>query len=369
MPRGHLRRLHPGASIRTLVVDDSATIRQMISRAFENDPLVQVVGTAANGTIALQKADQLNPDAVVLDIDMPGPNGLEVLVRLRTLYPQLVIILFSAITERGASVTLRALALGADDYLPKFLADASQASVLSRIRAELGARIRQFFDSPPPPARRQPAPKGEPAASMNRLPPMTKRHPAQLVVIGSSTGGPAALATVILALPPTLPVPILVVQHMPPMFTRLMAERLDEQSRFRVQEGCEGALIRPGEVWIAPGDYHMRLTGVVGQARITLDQAPPENSCRPSVDVLFRSVADTYGGRALAVVLTGMGRDGQQGCRSLKATGAQVIVQDEATSVVWGMPGAVAQAGLADWVLPLGRIAEQIEQQVAVNKE
>ncbi len=367
MPRGHLRRLHPGASIRTLIVDDSATVRQMISRAFERDPLIQVVGTAANGSIALKKADQLNPDAVVLDIEMPGPDGLQTLIRLRELYPQLVIIMFSSVTERAAEVTLQALALGADDYLPKSFDSSGPAAVLPKLRAELGCRIRQFFESPlplaPHVAARAPAQApGKPAAASGN------QYPAQLLAIGASTGGPAALATLIQSLPPTLPLPIVVVQHMPPMFTRLMAERMNDQFEFTVREAVEGAHIQPGEVWIAPGDYHMRLTGSAGQARIALDQAPPENSCRPSVDVLFRSVADTYGGRVLAVVLTGMGRDGQQGCISLKAVGARVIVQDEATSVVWGMPGSVVQAGVADWVLPLGRIGEQIEQQVAADK-
>ncbi|MCX6624598.1 MAG: chemotaxis response regulator protein-glutamate methylesterase [Acidobacteria bacterium] len=365
MARGHLRKLYPGAPIRTLVVDDSAIVRRMISHAFENDSEIQIVGTAPNGSIGLQKADQLTPDAVVLDIEMPDLDGLEVLVRLRRRYPQLVVVMFSSMTERGAAATLKALASGADDYLAKPAGTASLEGSIAKLRTELGARIRQFFEGNRPAAPGAVASARVPQVPARQAPPSRKPVPVELVAIGCSTGGPAAVASVIQALPQTLGVPVVVVQHMPPMFTRLMAERMNDQCSLTVREAWDGTPIRPGEVWIAPGDYHMRLAGAPGSVEIALDQAPQENSCRPSVDVLFRSAADTYGERTLAVILTGMGRDGQRGCAALKAMGARVIAQDEESSVVWGMPGAVVQEGLADWVLPLHAIASRIEQQIA----
>ena len=189
-----------------------------------------------------------------------------------------------------------------------------------------------------------------------------------MVAIGTSTGGPNALAEVFAGFPANFSVPIVLVQHMPPMFTRLLAERLTAQSRVKVEEGRSGGVLRPGHVWIAPGDYHMIVVRNAGQVRILIHQDPPENSCRPAVDVLFRSVAQTFGPNALAVILTGMGQDGFRGCEAIREAGGQVLAQDEATSVVWGMPGFVARAGIADRVLPLAMIAPEVVRRVQVGR-
>jgi two-component system, chemotaxis family, protein-glutamate methylesterase/glutaminase len=194
--------------------------------------------------------------------------------------------------------------------------------------------------------------------------PEARPGPVQVVAIGVSTGGPNALADVVGRLPADFPVPLVIVQHMPPMFTRLLAERMSAQFPIRVQEGSSGSVLQPGQAWIAPGDHHMIVVRDGLHARLLLHQDPPENSCRPAVDVLFRSVAKTFGPHSLAVILTGMGQDGLRGCEAVREAGGQILAQDEATSVVWGMPGAVARAGLADRVLPLSRIADEILSRV-----
>ena len=209
------------------------------------------------------------------------------------------------------------------------------------------------------------------ASARSRLPPELSARPnarVEAVVIGVSTGGPAALTTLLAAFPPDLSVPTLIVQHMPPMFTRLLAERLAVQTALRVREGEDGATVRTEDAWLAPGNQHMEVLREAAAVRLRLQQGPPENSCRPSVDVLFRSAAAVYGSGVLAVVLTGMGQDGLRGCEAIRAAGGQVIVQDEATSVVWGMPGAVARAGLADKILPLEQLGPEIVRRVRLGR-
>lgn len=349
MPAFSTHALRPGQRIRVLVVDDSVVIRRLVCHALEQDPLMEVVGIASNGAVALNRIAQLNPDVITLDIEMPEMDGLTLLRELRPRYPHLRVVMFSTLTERGAAATLEALALGADDYVTKASNAGSLDVSLHSLQGELLPKIRQFFSvaSPPP-------------AQVPRATAPSRKDRADLIAIGISTGGPSALATVIPQLPAGLRVPVLIVQHMPPLFTRLLAERLDANSSLEVSEGIEGAPVVPGKVYIAPGDYHMRLARGRNGIELKLDQGPQLNSCRPAVDALFSSAADIYGSGVAAAVLTGMGQDGLDGARRLKARGSSVIVQDEASSVVWGMPGAVANAGLADEILPLSNIAHAL---------
>ncbi len=355
LPSTSRRTLRPGEKIRVLIVDDSVVIRRLVTHALEQDPWLEVAGTASNGRFALSRIAQLRPDVVTLDVEMPEMNGLEALRHLKRSGLQTKVIMFSTLTERGAAVTLEALSLGAADYVNKASNDGDLDKSLERLRRELIPKIKQFFRFPAE-SLKSPAPV---------LAPRTRILKPQAVAIGVSTGGPAALDQLIPRLRADFPLPVLIVQHMPPTFTRLLAERLDSASRLRVQEAREDALIEPGHVWIAPGDYHMRTVLRGGQVRIALDQSAPRNSCRPAADALFESLAKTYGGAVLTVVLTGMGSDGRTGAALLRSLGASVLAQDEESSVVWGMPGAVVQAGLADAVVPLSSIAQEIERRIS----
>lgn len=341
-----------------LIVDDSVVIRRLVTHALEGDPSLEVVGFASDGTIALERIPQINPDVITLDIEMPGIDGLEVLRRVRRDYPSIRVVMFSTLTERGAAVTLQALALGADDYVTKAANVGSLDRSMASLRAELIPKIKQFFAEPSRPS--------APVAARPSFPslvtaPVTAR---KIVAIGVSTGGPNALGAIIPQFPADFPLPIVIVQHMPPLFTRLLAERLQSATPLRVEEAAEQGPVTPGRIWIAPGDYHMQVRDRHGRAEIALDQSPPENSCRPSVDVLFRSVGEVYGGSVISAILTGMGQDGLRGTEILKARGAFVIAQDESSSVVWGMPGAVATAGLADRILPLDAVVPEILAQM-----
>lgn len=356
------KAIAPGNRIRVLVVDDSVVIRRLVTHALEEDPLLEVVGFASNGSIALARVPQLNPDVITLDIEMPEMDGLEMLRRLRQGYSHIRVVMFSTLTERGAAMTLQALALGADDYVAKASNAGSLDRSMASLRAELIPKIKQFFafndTAPVAPAREvlpvAPAKVSFPCIARDR----------KVVVIGVSTGGPNALGVIVPQIPADFPLPILIVQHMPPLFTRLLAERLQSSAKLQVEEAAEGSVVEPGKILIAPGDYHMQVRNGGPQTVIALDQSPPENSCRPAVDVLFRSVAQVYGGSVVSAILTGMGQDGLRGIEALKAQGAYVIAQDEGTSVVWGMPGAVVAAGLADRVLPLGIVVPEILKQI-----
>ncbi|HLK10309.1 MAG TPA: chemotaxis response regulator protein-glutamate methylesterase [Candidatus Binatia bacterium] len=349
--------------IRVLIVDDAVVARRVVTEALASDAAIEVVGTAPNGRVALARLAELHPDLVILDVEMPELDGLATLVELRRAHPRLPVVMFSSLTERGAAATLEALARGATDYVTKPPAAGGVSAALARVREELIPKIRALCaaaaERPAAPAARPGLPRPAAAGADRRV---------EVLAIGASTGGPNALAAVLPQLPPTFPVPIVVVQHMPPLFTRLLAERLDAKSAMRVREAAPGELLAAGCVEVAPGGYHMEVVRERAGVRIRTHEGPPENSCRPSVDVLLRSVAEVYGRHALAVVLTGMGRDGLQGCLRVAAAGGQILVQDEATSVVWGMPGAVAGAGLADRVLPLGEIAHEIVRRILVNR-
>jgi two-component system chemotaxis response regulator CheB len=341
--------------IRVLIVDDSVVVRKILSEELATDPSIEVAGLASSGYLALAKIPQLSPDLVTLDIEMPGMNGLETLAQIRKLYPKLPVVMFSTLTERGASATLEALALGASDYACKPTNSGSMAGARETIRKELIHKIKSLIVKP-----------------FHTHLPLDTLHPAprnsqqrvDVVAIGTSTGGPNALAEVIPFLPADFPVPVLIVQHMPPLFTRLLAERLDSRSYLSVREGEAGQVLAPEQVWIARGDYHMTVERKGTEIVLALDQRQPENSCRPAVDVLFSSVANTYGSYALGLVMTGMGSDGARGASHMRQAGSGILVQDEATSVVWGMPGAVVGAGAADKICPLSELSQEIVRRV-----
>lgn len=364
------------AKIRVLVVDDSAALRRAVALELANDPTLDVVGTAANGRIALTKLPQVSPDIVILDVEMPELDGLATLKELRKSYPRLPVIMFSALTERGAEATLDALALGATDYFTKPTSEGGLEASLQLIREQLIPEIKSIcgarcqISAPTTSAQVQQAPPNAVPAGTSASSPMrpaqVRAGPVQILAIGTSTGGPNALVELLGRLPATFPVPIVIVQHMPPMFTRLLAERLTAQTPIRVHEAAPGDVLRPGHAWIAPGDYHMVVARNGLDTCIQLHQEPPENSCRPSVDVLLRSVAKSFGANSLTAILTGMGQDGMRGCEHIREAGGQILAQDEASSVVWGMPGAVARAGLADRVLPLSFIGDEILRRMPV---
>ncbi len=330
----------PGGKIRVMAVDDSVVIRHLIREALYQDPEIEFVGAESGGAAALARIPVAKPDLVTLDIEMPDMDGLEVLRQIRKHYPRLRTIMFSSLTRRGSTATFEALSLGADDYVAKAANGGSLNQSLHTLRAELIPKIKQFFT-----IRGAPGAKISPTASSVPSPRRRAVNP-RMLAIGVSTGGPQALEATIPKLPANFPLPVLIVQHMPAMFTRLLAERLNAASPLRVEEAAEGAEIVPGRVLIAPGDFHLRVRPAGHGLVVALDQGPYENSCRPSVDALFRSLAEHCRGQVLSVVLTGMGSDGKKGTDALKAAGGYSIAQDEATSVVWGMPGAVVEAGL-----------------------
>jgi two-component system chemotaxis response regulator CheB len=351
--------------IRILVVDDSVVIRRLVSDVLSQDSDLHVVGTAPNGRIALDKITQVNPDIVTLDVEMPEMDGLQALAVMRKSHPRLPVIMFSTLTERGASVTLDALSLGASDYVTKPSNVGSTTAGMARVRDELIPRIKALCWRNGVREAKAPAPMRT-AIGTTPVPTAATRvnRRVDIVAIGVSTGGPNALAELMPALPADFPVPMVIVQHMPPIFTRLLAERLSANSSIEVKEAVAGGEIKPGRAWVAPGNYHMLIEKSAENYRIKLNQEPPENSCRPAVDVLFRSVVESHGAGTLAVVLTGMGQDGFRGCERIHEVGGQILVQDEASSVVWGMPGYVAKAGFADQVLPLNQLAAEIVRRV-----
>jgi two-component system chemotaxis response regulator CheB len=350
-------------AIRVLIVEDSVVVRQMVSDALGSDPDIQVVGAVPNGKVALEKLAELKPDLLTLDIEMPEMGGLEMLAELGRRGQRLPVIMFSTVTERGARATLDALARGASDYVCKPSGQRSIAATLERIRSELIPKIHGLKRKRTP-AALSGAPSRPVANASASLPAgaswPTAAARVQAVVIAVSTGGPSALADLIPALPRELPVPILIVQHMPPVFTQVLAERLAGVSQVKVREARPRARIEPGVVYIAPGDYHMRVAGSAREAWLIMDQGPAENGCRPSADPLFQSAAATYGDALLALVLTGVGHDGTKGAEAVRRAGGTVWAQDEATSIAWGMPSSVVDAKLAQRVLPLAHISRGI---------
>jgi len=358
------------STIKILVVDDSVVVRRMLTDSLSADPQLEVVGSAANGNIALARIPQLTPDIVILDVEMPELDGLETLKRIRQTHLFLPVIMFSTLTQRGAAATLDALSLGANDYVTKPANVGGVHQALEHIRSELIPKIKVFGGK---------ARRGElmatrrlatPAASgsTNMAAPRRPTGRVEVVAIGVSTGGPNALNELVPTFPADLSVPVVIVQHMPPVFTKLLADRLRAKAQIQVEEGAPGQALEAGHAYIAPGNFHMIVQKEDRTVRIGTNQNPPENSCRPAVDVLFRSVAQTYGAGVLGVVMTGMGQDGLRGCEHIRKAGGQVMVQDEATSVIWGMPGYVANAGLAEKVLPLHELGSEIVRKVRAGR-
>lgn len=343
------------AKANILIVDDSVVMRRLLREVISADPTLAVQGMAPNGRLAFNMIKASRPDLVVLDIEMPEMDGLETLVEIRKIAPKLPVIMFSTYTEKGADATIESLMRGASDYVTKPAASKGLEDSENWIRKQLIPKIKALC----------PASAGSGSVAENNaslpIPAISGRKSRiEILAIGSSTGGPNALVEVISKLPANLPVPVLITQHMPPMFTKHLADRINLCSSLRVQEAAGGEALQPGDVWIAPGDFHMTLKRQKADICIELNQEPPENSCRPSVDVMFRSVASVYGNSVLAVILTGMGQDGLYGCKDLVERGSRVFAQDEASSVVWGMPGFVARAGLSEKLLPIGRVADEV---------
>jgi two-component system chemotaxis response regulator CheB len=351
-----------GPKTRILIVDDSAVMRSVLRSAVCADPGLEVAGTAANGEAALSAIESLRPGLILLDVDMPVLDGLATLRKLRARGHKMPVIMCSSLTQRGADVTVEALACGASDSVAKPAEQAGREAALQSLAQELIPRINALINR-----RRSVLPVIALAPLIFPLVPSADAQPLScspsVVAIGVSTGGPAALDLLLPALPASFPIPVLIVQHMPELFTRPFAERLDGRCVLRVWEAAEGEPVRPGNIYIARGNWHLEVlaAALAGQPKtMHLSQGPPENHCRPSVDVLFCSVAAAYGAGALALVLTGMGSDGMQGCRAIRNNGGSVLAQDEASSTVWGMPGAVAHAGLAQKLLPLSAIAPEL---------
>lgn len=342
----------PDQRVRVLVVDDSVVMRRVVARALERDPEIGTTTFASNGRLALAKITQDRPDVVVLDLEMPELDGFGALSEIRRVDAGLPVVLFSSMDERTATATLDALSLGATDFLLKPVAG-SLATAEAYVEEHLAPLVKALAAPRSDTARRPRRPLEERPAS-----------PVQAIVVGVSTGGPDALATIVGQLPRDLPVPVLVVQHMPPMFTRLLAERLNRVGGLEVREAAAGELVTPGVVYIAPGGHHLQLMRTGEHVRVVLGGGPPENSCRPAADVLFRSAVVAYGDALLGVVLTGMGRDGLRGCGEIRTAGGHVVVQDPDTAVIGSMPASVADAGLADAVLPLDELVRHLVARV-----
>jgi two-component system chemotaxis response regulator CheB len=373
---GHQR---PTGKIRVMICDDSAVVRGLLSRIIESDPEFEIASTAANGEAAIRSLQRNPVDVVVLDIEMPVMDGLTALPKLLAIDRTMQVIVASTLTTRNAHVSLQALSAGAADYVPK-PSSSSELNNSADFRRELleklrvhGQRARKARGGGAPGA--SPVPYGRASVQASPAPfraasaaggafPLRKpsaRKP-QILAIGSSTGGPQALNTVLTALPASLDVPIVIAQHMPATFTSILAEHLARAARRPAAEAVDGEVVARNRVYVAPGGYHLKVETRSGAPVLKLTQEPPENFCRPAVDPLFRSVSQAYGGAVLAVVLTGMGSDGAKGARVIADAGGTVIAQDEATSVVWGMPGATAQAGCCSAVLPLPEIAPMVSR-------
>lgn len=344
-----------------MLCDDSAVIRGLVSRWIGEDPELTLVGTAVNGKDAVRVAGETTPEVIILDIEMPQMSGLEALPEILKAAPRARVLMSSTLTRRGAEVTMKALSLGAADYITK--PETGQAAA-AEFRRELMSKARALGGRRPGASASGAPAQGAPARPSMPPPGGPRRPPAnvELIVIGCSTGGPQALRTMLPEIAGKVRVPILIAQHMPALFTTILAQHLSQATRMEVVEARDGAPVGPGSILVAPGDYHMRIVNKFGAGRIELDQSPPVNFCRPAVDPLFISASDAFNANVLAVVLTGMGSDGKRGAEAIVAKGGGVLAQDEASSVVWGMPGAVAQANLCFGVHPLKDIAGAVLQ-------
>jgi len=344
----------PDTPIKVLIIDDSALVRKILTLMLRKDPAIEVVGAAPDPIIAREKIKELNPDVLTLDVEMPRMDGLTFLRNLMRLRP-MPVVMVSSLTERGADVTLEALSLGVIDFITKPKGDLGNQ--LTELGEELCAKVKT--------AARAKVRGATPSSSLTAdavLPPPRRRHlntTDSLIAIGASTGGTEAIKEVLLGMPPDAP-GIVIAQHIPPGFSRAFAERMDKLTRLRVKEAEDGDVVLHGHVFVAPGDHHLLIERSGGRYICRINDGPPVNRHRPSVDVMFRSIADCAGPRAVAAILTGMGADGAKGLLELREAGAHTVAQDEATSVVWGMPGEAFKIGAAAEVLPLGRIANAL---------
>ncbi len=353
-------------NLRIVAADDSAVIRHMLAMLFDSvaehaessQPKMELAAAVADGVSCVDTVRSLRPDLLLLDLEMPRMSGMEVLDILHAERPEMPIIMCSAYTARGAAATLDALARGAADYVTKPSGSKNPLAAMASLSAQLLPKIAALAARPAKPA--QPL-LAVPAEARRPLFRGAHHKPTDVVGIGVSTGGPAALELLLPSLPATFAAPVVIVQHMPKLFTGALAQRLNGLCALPVREALEGVELRPGAIWLAPGDSHLEVTNPpLGTPRLMLTQGPPLHHCRPAVDVLFRSLAKTFGDRALGVVLTGMGSDGVAGARELVRAGAAVLAQDEASSAVWGMPGRLVEEGLAAEVLPLSAMAAEL---------
>lgn len=351
------------AAFRILVVASDVFVRRVISDSLKADPRFSNVVVAPNAKIGMAKLSQVGADAVLMDAELPDDTAADLVGAMRALSPDLPVVLMTNSENRARSTVRRALEAGAaftvtipgrDGVGADSMCGALERALKRRLTT---TRLRESVAAPP--AR----PANEPPVWASRI------ERVELLAIGSSTGGPRALEDVICRLGGDLPVPVVLTQHMPPVFTRNLAMQLDRKSELSVREAEGGELLEPGVVYIAPGDFHMEVIRRSARFELRLQQGPPENSCRPAVDVMIRSVVHCYGGATMAVILTGMGQDGLRGCEAVREAGGVIYVQDEASSVVWGMPGFVAKAGLADKVLELDRIAAEIERRIWIGRD
>jgi len=356
----------PPAPVRVLVVDDSAVMRASLLAMLSQERDLQVVGVATEGAKALDQVNDLKPDVVVLDVEMPGMGGLEFITALRRRHSRKpAVLVFSSFTESGAKVTIEALSAGADDYLTKPSQVGPARSSVEEAKAALLAKVRALalrspgdgfvVGSPTAPRLASSPPARPESLGTGGDPP----GPFDVLLIGASTGGPAAVTELVSQLPADFRLPVLIVLHMPPLFTRLFAEALSRHGSLPSREASAGIRPEPGSVYVAPGGQHLEVVDHFGPMLATTS-SPPINSCRPSVDRLFQTAVRSYGSRTLACVLTGMGSDGVAGAREIRGAGGRVLVQDEPTSVVWGMPGAVARQGLAHQVLPISAMTTEV---------
>ncbi|TPQ30467.1 chemotaxis response regulator protein-glutamate methylesterase [Bradyrhizobium guangdongense] len=376
--------------LRVMVVDDSVVIRGLISRWIGAEHDMEVVASLRTGLEAVNQLERINPDVAVLDIEMPELDGISALPQLLAKKRDLVIIMASTLTRRNAEISFKALSLGAADYIPKpestretSAADIFHHDLIQKIR-HLGARLRRkpAVSSPPlapaspvpvarEPAARSaaPAPVAPAASPLSLVKRSFSAQAPKVLLIGSSTGGPQALMTLVTELGPVIDrFPVLITQHMPPTFTTILAEHLARSSRRPAHEGIDGEAVKPGHIYLAPGGKHMRVVRSGADVAIALDDGPAVNFCKPAVDPLFTSAIDIWHGGILAVILTGMGSDGMRGGKDIVAAGGSVIAQDEATSVVWGMPGAAANAGICAAILPLNQIGSKVNRLFAGDR-
>lgn len=357
------------SALSVLIIDDSAVMRTLLKTVVGSDSRIKSVLTAPDGPTALAMIEEALPSVILLDIEMPEMDGLAVLQTIRARHRNLPVIMCSTVTRRGASITLDALAAGASDYVPKPSARKGVSEAIAALKRDLLPRIFALCQSP--------SHSQKPAESEHRPTPPTslRRIPkAEMIAIAVSTGGPPALDRVLPALPSDFPLPVVVVQHMPALFTSHLAERLNSRCLLPVKEAEPGAPLMQGAIWIARGDWHLELVPVPAPVQagprfsIHLTQTPKNNLCRPSADILFHSASRCFGAGTVAVVMTGMGSDGLEGSRAIRAAGGTVIAQNQETSAVWGMPGAVAKAGLANKVLPLDLLAPEIIRLVTTGQ-